>query len=479
MLFHLFDILTIAVLNVFNTMASVHALITKKEPRSALCWIAVCFALPGIGLLLYLVFGVNRIRTVAKQWQMEKRFYKKHDDVLSLENKEGATVKPPIADFERMKHIGDRVCDFDLLEGCHVTPLFNGTQAYPKMIEAIDNAQETVYLSSYIFSSRKIGKSIIEALDWANQRGLEVCVLIDGIGALYSWPTAYRALKKRGVPVALFLPPFKSWYHTLHMNLRNHRKLLVVDGKIGFTGGMNIHPDDYSDNSECPKILDVHYQVEGAVVGQLQDTFVRAWYFATGELKRQIFYFDADPKGSMLCRAVVGGPNYKLPKFSLLVRNALSSAEHSVKIITPYLILDQSMRTFFTTAALRGINVEVILPQNNNLSLVKYASESLYTTLLNCDVKLYYRKGNFAHTKLLIMDDSYVLFGSSNIDNRSMYLNFELDLEVYSEQLAGQLLAHFDQVKAQSERITVDQQEGVSILIKIRNAFFNLFSPYM
>lgn len=479
MFFHFFDVLTIAVITVLNFLAAVHALITKKEPRAALCWIAVCFALPGFGAALYVVFGVNRISTVAQHWQSQQRFYKKHDDLGNSMLKQLPSVKLNIPDFDRMKHIGDRVCSMDLLDGCDVKPLYNGSSAYPRMIEAINQATETVFLSSYIFSPRKIGREFIDALDNAHQRGIEVCVLIDGIGALYSWPTAYRKLKNKGVPVALFLRPFKSWYHTLHLNLRNHRKLLIIDGKLGFTGGMNIHPDDISADDASPKIVDLHFEVRGPVVGQLQDTFVRSWYFATGELKDQTFYFDAAPKGNMLCRGVDGGPNRSLPRFSLLVRSALSSASRSVKIMTPYLILDECMRTFFTTAALRGIKVEVILPKKNNLSMVKWASETLYPTLLNCDIDLYYREGPFAHTKLLIMDDDYVLLGSSNIDNRSMYLNFEFDLEVYSKSLAGELSHHFNRVKEKAESLRVDQLESQTILIKLRNAFFNLFSPYM
>ena len=482
MLFHFLDYLTLILINIFNLIAAIHVMLTRKEPTSSLCWIAVCFALPGVGLVLYLVFGVNRIQGVAHQWHSERRFNKTHQEVLEASSEQELPEQipslPDFPNFTRMKHLGDRISEEKLLMGCHVTPLFNGTEAYPKMIQAMDQAKTSIYLSTYLFGSHGIGEEIIQALYRAHQRGVEVRVLIDGVGAMYSWPTAYRKLRKLKVPVALFLPPFKSWYHTLHLNLRSHRKLLIIDGERAFTGGMNIHEHNYSKEGE-PEILDIHFEVRGPVIGQLQDSFARTWYFSTGELMHQVFYFDGDSQGEMMCRGVLDGPSQSLPKISLLIRGALCSAKQSIKIMTPYLILDQSMRTFFTTAALRGIKVEIIMPQANNLGFVQWASESLFPTLLKCDIQLFYRAGHFAHTKLLILDDQYVLLGSANIDNRSMYLNFEYCLEVYSKDFASQLMVHFEEVKSRARKITGAYLYSRSFIIKLRNAFFNLFSPYM
>jgi len=496
MLFHFLDTLTLILLSLANIVAAIHIMLTRKEPTSALCWIAVCFALPGLGLILYLIFGVNRISSVGHQWQSERRFNQNHpkdeleekaeeklkqeflpDENLSI----GDISAEDFPNFIRMKHLGDRISEQDLLPGCHVEPLFNGTEAYPEMIAEINRAKSSVYLATYIFGTSGIGQEIIEALLKANQRGVEVRVLIDGVGALYSWPTAYRKLRKQGVPVALFLPPFKSFYYTLHLNLRNHRKLLIIDGCVAFTGGMNIHDDNHFTRlgETQPEIVDLHFKIKGPVIGQMQDTFIRSWYFATGEVTHQVFYFDAEPRGQMLCRGVADGPTQDLPKISLLIRGALCSAKKSIKIMTPYLILDQSMRTFFTTAALRGIKVEIIMPQANNLGFVQWASESLFPTLIKCDIDLYYRIGKFAHTKILIMDDQYVLLGSSNIDNRSMYLNFEYGLEVYSTRLASQLNSHFEEVKSKARKLTRAYLQSRTFRIKLRNAFLNLFSPYM
>jgi len=483
MLFHFLDLLTLVLLSLANIIAAIHVMMTRKEPTSALCWIAVCFALPGIGLALYLIFGVNRIQNVGQSWHNERKFNQKEPGVPAekleenLFNQSLEICNEVFHDFIRQKHLGDRINEQELVPGCHVEPLFNGTEAYPEMISEINKAEQSIYLSTYIFGNSGIAQEIINALVQAHQRGVEVKVLIDGVGALYSWPTAYRKLRKQGVPVALFLPPFKSFYYTLHLNLRNHRKLLIIDGGVGFTGGMNIHDDNYLKNS--PKILDIHFKIRGPVVGQMQDSFMRSWYFATGEVTPPVFYFNGESQGSMLCRGVTDGPSQNLPKISLLIRGALCSARHSIRIMTPYLILDQSMRTFFTTAALRGIKVEIIMPQVNNLGFVQWASESLFPTLLNCDLELYYRSGPFAHTKILIMDDQYVLLGSSNIDNRSMYLNFEYGLEVYSPRLASQLISHFEEVKSKAKKISRAYLQSRTFRIKLRNAFLNLFSPYM
>lgn len=481
MFYSFFDWLTIAFLNVIGIVAAVHALMTKQDPRSALGWIAVCLFIPGFGVLLYLIFGINRIKATASTWQMERRFHKTKQagEADSTDHIPAVTHRPNVHNFERMKHMGDRICEVDLLDGCHVEPLYTGSEAYPAMLKAIRNAKKTIFMSTYIFGAKGIGAEFVEALGDAVKRGVEVRVLIDGVGNVYSWPTAHFKLKRSGVPCALFLPLLRTFSQTLHLNLRNHRKLLLVDSEMAFTGGMNIHPENYDSAGHPPSILDIHFKVAGPVVAQLHDCFARSWFFSTKEILEPFYDFDFKPKGEMLCRGVDDGPNRAFPRYSLLVRSALSSAENSVRIMTPYLILDETMRTALTGAALRGIKIEILMPSNNNLSFVKSASEWLYPTLLKCDIQLYYRTGNFAHTKLLIMDDQYVLLGSSNLDNRSMHLNFEFDLEVFSEQLAQQMIEHFEEVKEHAQRLDAEWLQSRRFTTKLRNAFFNLFSPYM
>ncbi|MCP5047070.1 MAG: cardiolipin synthase, partial [bacterium] len=246
----------------------------------------------------------------------------------------------------------NKVCDNPLLDGCHVEPLYDGSATYPRMLETINQAKQSVYLSTFIFNRKGIGEVFINTLHAAHHRGVEVKVLIDGVGGLYSVPTANRKLKKLGVPTALFLPPFRSWYYTLHFNLRNHHKILVVDGEIAFTGGMNISDENFATVNKPLKVHDVHFLVKGPVVGQIQDVFLRDWYFSTREKIRKVVYYDNTAKGLALCRGVAAGPNMKHNNLQWMLYAAVNGAKSNIRIMTPYFILSPDLRAALIAASL-------------------------------------------------------------------------------------------------------------------------------
>lgn len=461
----------------------VHILLIKRDHRAALGWIVVCLGFPGIGTLFYILFGINRIRTRARNWHSKGKWN------LFPKDKIKTTIADLIKDhrdfptetFRSLLKISKSVAiqktEKDQMHtNCSVQMLVNGEEAYPQMLEAIENAKVSVYLSTYIFESNTTGQKFIEALAAAQKRGVDVKILVDGVGSLYSIPTAVHLLKKKRVRVAKFLPISKS----LHLNLRNHRKILTTDGSLGFTGGMNIGDRHLIQKINNKKyVADIHFKVKGPVVGQLQDVFLEDWYFVTTETSKKEIFYDNAPKGQMICRGITAGPNEDLEKLRLIFTGALSCAKKNIRIMTPYFIPDTAMISALNNATLRGVDVEIILPEKNNLPYVKWASQAFFWEMLKYGVKIYYQEGVFVHSKMMVIDDFYSLIGSANLDPRSLRLNFEFNLEVYDKNFAESLTQHFNQAKHNSHEITLNEMDARPVLRKIRDSAARIFSPYM
>ncbi len=449
--------------------AAIHALLKTREPRSALIWVAICLFVPLLGSMAYAIFGVNRVRKVTQSLHSygTTLFF---DEEEEPEHKLLSQNIP--AKYKTSIESGDRLLKRHIKTGCKVTPLFDAKEAYPAMIEAIKNAEDSIFLMSYIFSSQGMGKEIIDALQEAVKRKIEVKVLIDGIGNFYSRPSTYRLLKKLQIPVRLFLSPLQSFRGLLFLNMRNHAKIMVVDGKIGFTGGMNIRDEG--------EMHDLHFCCEGAIVGALQDVFLNLWYFAKRENEHpRLLFYDDSIKGNALVRAIDNGPYQHYPHIVLRLIQGLNDAQKHIRIMTPYFVVGNALVSALISARLRGVQVEVILPEENNLSFVKGATEATLPALLRFGIQFYYRQGVFAHNKVVVIDHDYVCLGSSNLDTRSFLLNFEFNLEVYDAELAKVLITDFEVVKQSSRLITQAWLRKKGFFVTLRNALCRLFSPYL
>jgi len=460
-----------------------HALLYKKDPRAALGWIAVCLAYPLVGPLMYYLFGINRLRTRAHALKGEpvkrlKLGYERSDNISSY-------IKQPLParlagqpQLAALARSSAAVTHRPLLEKNLLQPFFDGDSAYAAMLEAIAKARRSVCLASYIFETNHSGHAFINALAAARARGVEVRVLLDGIGELYSLPRASRLLKKQGVRVARFLPP-SLLPPAVHINLRNHRKLLVIDDSIGFTGGMNIgdrHLRNRSDNSKWT--ADIHFQIAGPLVGQLQQVFDEDWLFVTKE-KSQHAIEAAASNGNAVCRVVTDGPNEDLGKLAMIITGAVSLARRRVAIMTPYFLPQPTLISALQAAALRGVDVAIILPEKSNQLLAHWASRNMLWELLQFGVHIYYQPPPFAHSKLMLIDDDYAHIGSANLDPRSLRLNFELVVEVFDEEFVALMDKHFVQVKNTSREETLAGVDGRRLPVRLRDAIAWLFSPYL
>lgn len=454
-----------------------HALLHKRTSQSALGWIATCILFPLVGPILYFFFGINRVFSRAKELWQESLPLQQLPEKQKLLYLQPKNVTLPL-EFSELAAFFNAVTDNPLLPGNHAEALHNGEQAYPAMLEAIGEARQCVYLSTYIFRADKTGESFIEALAAAQARGVQVRVLIDGYGDLYYFPRGSIRLKKRGLNIRRFLP-FMLIPPSAYLNLRTHRKILTVDGRIAFAGGMNIGDHHLAANIANPRrVVDMHFRLTGPIVAQLEAVFLRDWAFTAREriAPTATAY---DETGAAICRAVTDGPNEDVDKITLSLVSAVSAARRSVSVMTPYFLPPRELIGVLQAAALRGIDVSIILPAKNNLAFVHRATRNMLWELLQHGVKVYYQPPPFVHSKLFLIDERYAQIGSANLDPRSLRLNFEIMVEIYDAEFAQQMAAHFAAVKQRSAQITLPDVDNRPLHTRLVDAAFWLFSPYM
>jgi cardiolipin synthase len=347
------------------------------------------------------------------------------------------------------------------------------------MLDAISKAQRTIALSTYIFDNDAAGKLFVDALAAARQRGVEVRVLIDDVGARYTFPSVRGSLRAAGIPNATFFPTLIPWkFH--YSNLRNHRKLLVIDGQRGFTGGMNIRAGHMASLTCKYPIQDAHFELAGPVVRHLQETFAADWEFVTGEQIEGDSWFPEIPlTGDCLARGIPAGPEGQGDKIRLTLMGALACAQKSVVIMTPYFLPDPGLVSALNTADLRGVDVRITLPAKNNLVLVQWASTAMLWQVLERGVQVWLSEPPFDHTKLMIVDDCWTLIGSANWDPRSLRLNFEFNVECYNQDFARQMNEHVRQKLATARQVTLEDVDSRPLPIRLRDGIARLLTPYL
>ena len=460
--------------------AAAHVVLTKRDNRAAIGWAGIIVLTPFLGAILYFMFGINRLHRRARRL-LRPLGKAKGSPGLAQCPKEAVqqalgrerSHMAPLADF-----VG-RVTGLPLLDGNVITPLSSGDQAYAEMIAAIDGAEKTVSLATYIFDNDAAGKMFIEALARAIARGVEVRVLIDDVGTRYTWPSIKGKLREASIPFATFLPTLIPW--KLHYsNLRSHRKILVVDGRLGFTGGMNIRQGTMESNCGRYPLWDLHFRVEGPVVAHLQETFVQDWEFCTGEkIEGEAWFPSLTPQGSVLARGIADGPDLDFDKIRLTIHCGIDCAHRSIYVVTPYFLPDQTLILALTVAAMRGVDVNIIIPEKNNLKLVQWACTAQLWQVLQRGCKVWLTPPPFDHTKIMLVDDVWSLIGSANWDPRSLRLNFEFNLECYDRELAGSLHGLVERKLQSARQITLADVDGRPLAIRLRDGIARLATPYL
>jgi cardiolipin synthase A/B len=463
-----------------SVMASAHVVLYKRDSRSAVLWVILVWMMPIAGAASYYLFGINRIRRHAASLRGGQE---KHLSVPSVEPCPPETVDHHLPEKSRhlslLAQLVHKVVQRPLVSGNRVQPLYNGDEAFPAMLEAIGQARHSISLATYIFDNDPVGREFANALSLAVQRGVEVRVLIDDAGLRYSWPTIRSSLAQSRVPTARFLPSLAPWKLTT-MNLRNHRKILVIDGHLGFTGGMNIRAGHWLSRFPNQGVQDLQFKVEGPVVAHLQEAFVDDWSFTTGETLRGDIWFPRQvPCGPVLARGISDGPDEDFEKLRWTLLGALTAAHHRIVVVTPYFLPDQAIISALNLAVMRGVEVEILLPETNNFTLVQWATQAILWQVLERGCRIWMTPGPFDHSKALLVDDYWSLIGSANWDPRSLRLNFEFNLECYDAELAVTLRQWIERKQARSRPLTLADVDGRSIPVRLRDGLARLLAPFM
>ncbi len=462
---------TVAVTGAHFALAAavtVHVLSHKRDPGSAVAWIGLAWLSPVVGSVLYALLGINRVKRRAR-------------------NLRGPAAAPAPVDAQpetsRADHLralefaAFRISGRRVATGNSIAMLHNGDAAYPDMIAAIDSATASVGLSSYIFRADTAGNDFIAALIRAQRRGVAVRVLIDGFGGGYFRSPAYRALRHAGVPAARFLHSALPWRMPF-LNLRTHRKLLTVDGRRAYAGGLNIGAENLIRERPRRPVLDTHFRFDGPVVGQITGAFAEQWQFATGESLHGPAWFPVlVATGTSLARTVTSGPDEDLEKIEHLILEAIGCARSSVKVMTPYFLPDDRIITALALAAMRGVEVDIVVPERTNHPTVDWAMRGHVEPILSAGCRIWTHPAPFDHTKLLAVDGLWCLVGSANWDTRSFTLNFEVNLEVYCADTVRSVTAVI--AAKQGTPLTNRGLASRSAFVRLRDSAARLWLPYL
>ncbi len=461
------------------TAVTMHAVLGRREVPAVIGWVGLVWLAPVVGSALYFVFGVNRIRRAGAQlWSQQDpgTAY----GAVSLRDELPVHLLECSPAMDEMVRLGAIVTGLPLRHGNHITALVDGDEAYPAMLDAISGAQQSVLLASYIFDTDRVGVTFSAALTDAHRRGVLVRVLIDDVGARYSRPPMPARLRALGVPVATFLPTRGALFMR-YANLRNHRKLLLVDGRIGFTGGMNIREGHQRRLSPAAPVRCLHFRVDGPIVTDMLRAFAQDWAFTTGETLTDVEHsFRADPPaGDVTARSVLDGPDSDIENMPEIILGALAAARRRIAIVTPYFLPDARILSALRIAALRGLSVDLVIPSRNNVRVMDWATMPQMITLLESGCRVWRTPPPFDHTKLFVVDGVWSLIGSTNWDARSLRLNFEHNLECYDATLAQQLEMMVTSRITNGTPLTIRELHARTLPVRVRDGVARLLSPYL
>ncbi|CAN5207988.1 phospholipase D-like domain-containing protein [soil metagenome] len=352
--------------------------------------------------------------------------------------------------------------------------LVNGEEIFPPMLEAIRTAEQSISFLTYIYWKGEIAEQFAAELAAASRRGVEVRVLLDAFGGYKMDPALVAEMGRAGCRVAWFHP--LHWYTLRRFNNRTHRKVMVVDGRIGFTGGVGIASEWTGDAEEPGHWRDDHFRVEGPIVRYLQGSFAQDWRAATGEvLTGPRLFPELEAAGSAGMVPVLEAPGASLSQIAFLYWLSIAGAARQIHISTPYFVPDPNLAEAMREAARRGVEVRLLVPgERNDASVVRYASRTYYLDLLRAGVEIYEFEPTMYHVKAVTVDDAWAIIGSPNFDNRSFELNYEIALAVSDSDLVDSLEASFERDLSRSRRITLADVEGWSFAERARDQLARL-----
>lgn len=454
----------------------------RRNPTTTWMWITILVLLPGFGFFIYLWLG----RSFKKRKKFEDKFAK--DRLKSRDLIGGKQIMHrdmdkqqifPFNEYADMIEMHFRNGDAVLTTDNEFLPLFNGEEFFDMLFKEIENAKSSIYIQTYIMRSDKMGKKLCKILTNKAREGVDVKLLIDGMGSRRLHSSDIKKMREAGVEVEIFFPFFLSFVSP-RINYRNHRKIYILDGKIGYLGGFNVGDEYYDGGKKWESWRDSVIKIKGSAVYMLKYRFILDFNFAAGN--RHVKYEDElnEFHGSSACQIVTSGPDNEWPSIKDGFLKMISSAKESIYIETPYFIPDDSVLESLRVAILSGVNVKLLLPFKGDHPFVFWASLSFAGKILEAGGEVYFYKNGFQHSKVIIMDNKMVSMGTANMDVRSFQLNFEANAFIYDEEIAKKFSEKFLQdIRENSYSLSYQEYLRRSNWVKIKENVSRLGSPIL
>jgi cardiolipin synthase len=472
---------------------TLHALQRRRNASATVLWIFVAWSFPIIGPLLYLSFGIDRVTLKGMQRQLTNQLLMQQRDQRLTSNTalrawhlDYLTKSPKIENrlSRKLNTVLDTINpEHPLLDSNAITPLLCGDAAYPLMLQAIRNAKHHIHLQSFIIGRDDIGRKFLETLQEKAEEGVKVRLMFDRFGSTHAYLGGmfrkYRNVPNMEICGWTQANPLKAQFQ---INLRNHRKNLVVDGRVGFFGGVNIAEENITSKGR-KAIRDYHFKVEGPLVHELQLSFLSDWYFITRETTETLLSPDLFPRvlsiGTVKARLLDSGPSSPPGLIGETFFNSIIQAQEQILLVTPYFVPTTDILKALRSAARRGVDVRIILPKNNNHKYAGMASKALYEELMEAGVRIFQRTPPFIHAKAMVIDNSIALAGTANLDIRSLELNYESTVLFDEETAVSNLKQMIREDIAASEELELNEWLKRPHIQKLGENLCSLLSPVL
>lgn len=445
----------------------------NRNPVKSLAWVTVLLVVPLVGLVLYLVFG----RNIQNKRIISRRNRRKLRRLTARHLTDLRHGRPPESLQARI-NLASALCGSNYYEGNHAEVFDNGTDKFNALLADIAAAQHYINLQYYIIVDDNIGTRVLSALEERARAGVKVRIIYDHVGSFKLSRKALRRLKEAGVEAYPFFkvvfPPFGT-----RINWRNHRKIAIIDGTVGYIGGMNV-ADRYIDGGKMfPMWRDLHLRVTGPAVAALQQSFAVDWNFMGHPLLVDEVRPERQSHSNIGMQLVTGGPTTQWMNMTLIFQRAISEAKKCVYILTPYFIPTEGLVQTLQVAALSKVDVRLIVPRRSDSDMLRWATCSYVQECLRAGIKVYFYEKGMLHSKAVIIDDDFCTVGSTNFDFRSFEHNFEANMLIYSTEFNARMKALFMRELHDSRRITSAEWNRRPFLEKALESVMRLLSPIL
>ncbi len=457
-------------------------MLENRSPLKTITWILVLMLLPGIGIIFYIFFGQN----LRKEKIIARKGLKNYELLVSMAHAQirrmddGSLIEN--ARINNKRHIIQLLLNNSnsvVTIGNKIKVLNNGAETFEAILDVLQQAQSFIHLEYYIFANDDIGQEIIKILKHKAAHGVEVRMIVDDVGSWELKQPFFDDLIAAHIQVETFLqvrfPKFTS-----RVNYRNHRKIVIVDGQVGFVGGINVADRYITGDARYGIWRDMHLMVEGDAVNTLQMVFLSDWYFVRQvELAEEKYFPPKTPHGDSLVQITSSGPDTDWPAIMMGIFHAIASAQQYVYITTPYFMPGETVLMALKSAALGGIDVRILIPQKSDAWFTRQCSYSYVRELMEANIKVYFYEKGFLHSKMMVVDDVVSTIGSANIDFRSFEQNFEINAFMFDENIAVELRQTFLADLEDSVLVEYEPWKDRPLKQKMQESFARLFSPLL